>query len=85
MFPGFVSTYRDNDNYVHLFFYPGNDEGNHIYKNINFDDCPFRYTEVKFLDDSIDYKFYNKNISKLVCKLMSVKDNSITYKEMKIK
>ena len=26
MFPGFVNTYRDKENHVHLYFFPGIDE-----------------------------------------------------------
>ena len=37
MFPGFVNTYRDKENHVHLYFFPGIDEhGNNIYNNIDF-------------------------------------------------
>ena len=39
MFPGFVNAYRDKNNHVHLYFFPGIDEhGNNIYNiciNIN--------------------------------------------------
>lgn len=82
MFPGFVSTYRDKNNYVHLFFYPGNDNGNIIYKEIDLSKCPFKYTEIKYIDGSIDYKFYDKHISKLKCKLINTNNIDIVYKEL---
>lgn len=83
MFPGFVSSYRDINNNVHLFFYPGLDDNNRpIYKEIDLSECPYKYKEIKFLDNSIDYEFYNKNITKLVCKLVNIKTNNVTFKEL---
>ena len=36
MIPGFVSAYKDNDKFVHLYFFPGIDEQNMpIYKDID--------------------------------------------------
>lgn len=82
MFPGFVSTYRDNNNFVHLFFYPGNDNGKEIYKDIDLSNCQFKYKEFKYLDKSVDYVFYNNNITKLLCKLIDANTGNVIYKEL---
>ena len=36
MFPGFVNIYRDENEFIHLFFFSGiDDSGNDIYRNID--------------------------------------------------
>lgn len=71
MFPGFVTAYKDNKGYVHLYFFPGLDNrGKPIYRDIDLKHLNIKYDFKKNIDNSIDYKFYNKNIIKLHCKLL---------------
>lgn len=75
MIPGFCSAYVDNDNFRHLYFFQGiNEDGKPIYNYIDLSNIDFKYDEDKHLDGSIDYKFYDKTIIKIKCKL--VKYNS---------
>lgn len=71
MIPGFVTAYRDNKKYVHLYFFPGlDDQGKSIYRDIDLHHLNIKYDFKRNVDNSIDYKFYNKNIVKLHCKLL---------------
>jgi len=75
MIPGFVSIYIDKENYKHLYFYPGIDENNeYIYHNIDWSDYSFKIDETRNEDGSIDYKFYDKSIVRITCKLIDNKD-----------
>ena len=76
MIPGFVSIYIDKDNYKHLYFYPGIDENNeYIYHNIDWSDYSLKIDTIVNEDGSIDYKFYDKSIIRITCKLIDNKDN----------
>lgn len=76
MIPGFVIAYKDEEDYIHLYFFPGIDEYDQpIYKDIDLSNCKFRYTKSRYLDNAIDYKFYDKRICKLTCKLLDYKNN----------
>ena len=76
MIPGFVSIYIDKDNYKHLYFYPGIDENNeYIYRNIDWSDYSLKMDVINNEDGSIDYKFYDKNIIRIKCKLIDNNDN----------
>jgi len=71
MIPGFVTAYRDNKEFVHLYFYPGLDDHNRpIYRDIDLSHIDIKYDAKKHIDNAVDYKFYNKNIIKLHCKLL---------------
>ena len=71
MFPGFVNTYKDINNNVHLFFFPGIDEhGNNIYNNIDMTEYASSYTMTNNDDNSIDICFYNDKIIRLNVKLI---------------
>lgn len=76
MIPGFVTIYIDKDNYKHLYFYPGIDDNNKtIYHPIDWSDCLFKMDTTYNEDGSIDYKFYDKTIIRITCKLIDNKDN----------
>ena len=78
MIPGVVTAYKDNSGYVHLYFYPGLDDfGRPIYREIDFKHINVKYDYVKNIDNSVDYRFTNKNIIKLHCNLI----NSLTEEE----
>ena len=71
MFPGFVNIYRDENEFIHLFFFSGiDDSGNDIYRNIDLSRIEFEYTRDDRSDGSIDYKFRNKSISQITYKLV---------------
>jgi len=76
MIPGFVTIYIDKDNYKHLYFYPGIDDNDQpIYHNIDWSDYPFKMDMSYNEDNSIDYKFYDKNIIRIKCKLIDNNNN----------
>lgn len=71
MIDGFVVSYRDSEDFVHLYFYPGLDDSNApIYREIDLNGCRFKYQTTKYLDNAVDYKFFDKRIIKLNCKLL---------------
>lgn len=76
MIPGFISNYIDEDNYRHLYFFNGiDDNGDTIYNNIDLSIYDNEYEFVENIDGSIDYKFFDKNIIKITCKLVK-QDNT---------
>ena len=78
MIPGFVTAYIDKNNYRHLYFFPGiGDDNNKIYNDIDLSSYTGKYDTNINEDDSIDYKFYDKHISRIICNL-NTKDNKIT-------
>lgn len=78
MIPGFVINYVDNSNFKHLYFFPGiDDKDKSIYNNIDLSNCTFKYDKLINKDNSIDYKFYDKHIKKIICKLVSQNNETI--------
>ena len=85
MIPGFVVSYKDNEEYVHLYFFPGiDDEGYPIYNPIDLSHCKFKYTSNTYYDNGVDYKFLNKKIIKLNCNLVEYKTNKYIYESITI-
>lgn len=77
MFPGFITVYKDNNNYIHLYFFPGIDDiGKSIYNDLDLSKCEFDFIKNVNYDNSIDYKFLNKKIKKIYCKLVYSNTNS---------
>lgn len=84
MIEGFVTTYKDEDDYVHLYFYHGiDDKHNIIYNDIDLTDCGVEYKERKLSDGASDYMFLNKNIVKISCTLVK-QNGEIDFQELKI-
>jgi hypothetical protein len=80
MFPGFIYMYKDNNEYIHLFFFKGiNEDYNFIYKDLDLSKLSINYTETKINDYTFDYQFDNKTIKKIVCNLVKL-DNKIEQK-----
>ena len=76
MIPGFVTIYIDKDNYKHLYFYPGiNDDDQSIYNNIDTSSYTLKMDKKVNVDNSVDYKFFDKNISKITCCLIDLYNN----------
>lgn len=79
MIKGFVSTYKDEDDFVHLYFFPGiDDDDNKIYNDIDLSNCGVDFVEEKFNDNACDFRFVTKNIIKITCKLVK-QDGNIDY------
>lgn len=73
MFPGYVTTYRDKNKQVHLYFFPGIDySDNKFYYDLNLN-CSTKYEVICHSDDAKEYVFENKNIIRIVCKLLDNK------------
>jgi hypothetical protein len=71
MFPGYVTTFKDKDNFIHLYFYPGlTDNNGFFYRDLDLSNCKVEYTESINKDGSKEYIFKNKNIVRIVCKLI---------------
>lgn len=85
MFPGFVNIYKDENKFVHLYFFNGIDEEEKpIYENIDFSNTPFKFS-CKENEGSFDYKFEDKSIIKINCELIPINSkNEIIKKTLKI-
>lgn len=71
MFPGYVTTFKDKDNFIHLYFYPGlTDNNSFFYRDLDLSNCKVEYTKSINKDGSKEYIFKNKNIVRIVCKLI---------------
>jgi len=78
MIPGFVTNYIDKEQYKHLYFFPGLDDNEKtIYNVIDLSHYTGKYDMLKNIDGSIDYKFYDKHISKIICKLVNKNNHRI--------
>lgn len=85
MFPGFVNTYKDKQNEVHLFFFPGIDEdGTNVYNNIDMSSFSSAYNMTTNPDNSVDIQFHNKNIIKIHVKLIKNSDSSVEHKVLNV-
>jgi len=81
MFPGFVNTYKDNNGYIHIYFFHGIDyDGENIYNDIELSDLSMDYIKTENSDGSIDIKLNNKKIIKIHTKLVYKKDESVEHK-----
>jgi hypothetical protein len=71
MFPGFATLYKDKNQNVHLYFYPGvDDEGNHIYKDLDMSKVNFNFETIENNDNSKEFIFNRKDIVEMKCKLI---------------
>jgi len=44
MFPGYVTIYKDKDEFIHLYFYPGLDiNENFYYRDLDLSNCQIKY------------------------------------------
>lgn len=86
MFPGFVNIYRDENEFIHLFFFSGiDDSGNDIYRNIDLSRIEFEYTRDDRYDGSIDYVFNKKGISQITYKLVPYDNTKFNIEQKTIK
>ena len=86
MFPGFVSIYKDENKFVHLYFFPGIDKyGKTIYRSLDLSNIKFDYKFTKNQNDNaIDYKFLERNIVKIKCKLIDSRTGQAVYRTLEI-
>lgn len=85
MISGFVSIYKDIEGYVHLYFYPGyTDTNEHIYNDIDLSKTNQEYDVIKYKDKSTDFRFSNKKIVKINCRLVKKRDSEVILKTLTI-
>lgn len=80
MLPGFITLFKDDDNYIHLYFYKGLiDNGSFYYNDLDLSKCKYTYRMVENHDSSIEYIFDNQNIKSMKCRMIT-----FDHKEKKI-
>lgn len=80
LFPGFATIFKDTNNFIHLYFFPGIDNFNQQYYNtLDLSDCKVKYQEIQHEDKSSEFIFASKNIIKINCKLIT------KYNDVKVK
>lgn len=82
MFKEFATVYRDNNNKVHLYVFPGIDNnGKQLYRNMDLNNINVKYKFTKNEDKSYDFIFEDTNIKNLTCTMIHNKTNIIkTFK-----
>lgn len=77
MFPEFATVYRDKQNQVHLYVFPGiDDEGRQIYRNMDLNNINLEYKYTKNDDKSFDFIILSP-IKKLTCTMIHNKTGNI--------
>lgn len=84
-FPGFVNAYRDDEGYAHIYFFAGiNEDGTPIYNDdISIND-KFTHKDTRNEDGSIDIKFDDKNVVRIHCKLITIKNSIARYEDVTV-
>ena len=70
MIPGFVTAYKDNNNYIHLYFYPGYENGNNIYELFDLNKIQVDYDKLEHPDGSIELLFKTDKLLQFNCTLI---------------
>lgn len=84
MIEEFVTVYRDCNNKVHLFFFPGIDESNsQICKNLDLSKTGLSFEHFVYSDNAEEFIFDREDISKVTCRLVD-NDNNIKTIELSI-
>lgn len=77
MIPGFVIAYRNKNNKIVLYFYPGyTDQFEKIYADIDMSKIDEHYTVNRNIDGSVKYTFSNEQIRYIACKLIENDTNN---------
>lgn len=85
MFNGFVTTYKDTNGFIHLYFFPGiDDDGSIIYRKIDLSNAKIAFDEKILEDGSSDFRFINKTITSISCNLVNNKTGITTVDTLKI-
>ena len=88
LIPGYITLFKDDDGFVHLYFYRGLLNNHRYYYNIlNLSELErngYKFSTSSNKDGSYEYIFENKNIQSMRCKLVSY-DNKEEKILLKIK
>lgn len=80
MFPAYVTLYKDKDNKIHLYFFPGiTDEDNFYYKKLDMSECGKPFIVKKYEDKSREFIFDDTSIKGVKCKLIKNHNKKINY------
>lgn len=72
MLPGFITLYKDNDEFVHLYFFQGlTDEERPYYNKLDLPNDKYKYKLIRNKDNSVEYIFENKKIKSMTCNLVT--------------
>lgn len=75
MFPGYITLYTDDNDRVHLYYFPGiSDDGKtSVYMPLDMSKIRYDYRFTKLSDGAIDYMFLDKSIRKISASLVNRK------------
>lgn len=77
MLPGYITLYKDDDGFIHLYFFQGLTDDNRTYYNkLDLPNGKYKYKVINNEDNSYEYIFENKNIKRISCNLISYNNNS---------
>lgn len=80
MLPGFITLFKDNEGFVHLYFFQGlTDENRQYYNKLDLPNDKYKYKLIKNKDNSVEYIFENKKIKSITCNLVTY-DNKVFNK-----
>jgi len=72
MLPGFITLFKDDDGFVHLYFFQGlTDENRSYYNKLNLQNTKYKYKLIEHKDHAFEYIFENKRIKSMTCNLVS--------------
>jgi len=72
MLPGFITLFKDEEGFVHLYFFRGlTDDNRPYYNNLELPNDKFKYRLIENSDNSFEYIFENKGIRSMTCQLVS--------------
>ena len=75
MFPGFINTYKENNNIIIYFFRGIDDNGNVIYKDADLRNMKLDYEIIKQENYYSIFKIKNDKISKIVFEMIPINNN----------
>ena len=72
MFPGFITLFKDDEAFIHLYFFKGlKDDGKSYYNDLDLSKCKYEFKKIDYDDGAIEYIFANKNIKSMKCNLVT--------------
>lgn len=84
MFPEFATTYRDTNNKIHLFFFPGMDDSSkNIWKRLDLSKTDLKFEKHDFNDGAEEFIFEREDITRITCRLIDDHGNTKSI-ELKI-
>lgn len=77
LIPGFVTLFKDNNNLIHLYFFPGIDNlYKNIYRDLDLSNSNIKYKRITYEDNAIEFIFKSNKILKITCKLVHKYENN---------